>query len=254
MRILKSAILAVTLLGVSGSSLAQSHDVVILNGRVMDPETGFDAVRNVGVMDGKIATITSDAITGKESINAEGLVVAPGFVDGHLHTVDAPLGQKAALRDGVTSAMDLEVGAWPVDTWYDNLAGRSQVNYGATVSAGGARTQVFKPGYESITGNIQTDMFSGVDVGNDWSNRIMTADEQKQFLELIETGLRRGALGVGPPIGYMTTGFATEDLVGIQKLVGQYGRFTHIHVRFMGQEPPTSALLAVQEAIDPAVA
>jgi hypothetical protein len=71
---------------------------------------------------------------------------------------------------------------------------------------------------------------------------------------IIETGLKRGALGVGPPIGYMTTGFTTEELIGIQKLVGKYGRFTHIHVRFMSQSPPTSALLGVEEATDPAVA
>ena len=54
-------------------------DVVILNGRVMDPESNFDQVSNVGVLDSKIALITTESISGKETIDAFGHVVAPGF-------------------------------------------------------------------------------------------------------------------------------------------------------------------------------
>ena len=87
---------------------AQDYDLVILNGQVMDPETKLDALRNVGIRDGKIAAITEDAITGKQTVNAKDHVVSPGFVDGHCHIVDSPLGQKALLRDGVTTTLDLE--------------------------------------------------------------------------------------------------------------------------------------------------
>ena len=233
---------------------ALAYDLVILNGRVMDPETSFDAIRNVAVKDGKIVKITKEAIKGAETIDASGHVVAPGFVDGHLHVVDAPLGQKAALRDGVTSTLDLEVGAYPVDEWYDDLAGRSQSNYGAVVSVAAARTEVFKPGYKSTTGNMVTDLFTGVNIGADWVTRVPTDSERKKILEIIEQGLKRGALGVGPPAGYMTEGFTSQEMIGIQKLVGKYGRFSHVHTRFSSQAPPTTALLAFQEAIDPAVA
>ena len=116
------------ILSVSVHAQPQEYDLVILNGRVMDPETKFDAVRNVGIKDGKITAVSQAAIQGSESIDAKGLVVSPGFIDGHAHVVDSPIAQKALLRDGVTSVMDLEVGAFPVDTWYDNLAGRSQAN------------------------------------------------------------------------------------------------------------------------------
>ena len=254
MRILKSAILAAALFGGAWSAQAQNYDVVILNGRVMDPETNFDAVRNVGVIDGKIAAITTDVITGQETIDASGLVVSPGFIDGHSHVVDAPLGQKAVLRDGVTSAMDLEVGAWPVDFWYNNLAGRSQVNYGASVGAGAARTKVFKPDYNPNNGNIITDLFTGVPVGIDWSTRVATESERQQIFDIVEEGLKAGALGIGPPAGYMVNGLTTQEIIGFQKLAAKYGRFTHVHTRFSSQSPPTSALLAFQEAIDPAVA
>ncbi len=59
----------------------QDYDVVILNGRVMDPETEFDAVRNVGIKDGRIVTITEEEITGTDSVDAVGYVVTAGFID-----------------------------------------------------------------------------------------------------------------------------------------------------------------------------
>jgi len=83
------------------------YDLIITGGRVMDPETNYDAVANVGIRGGRIAVITKKKITGKETIDAGGLVFAPGFIDTHFHWT-RPIGYKLALRDGVTTAMDLE--------------------------------------------------------------------------------------------------------------------------------------------------
>ena len=88
----------------AGCANTVTYDVVILNGRVMDPETNLDAVRNVGIRGGEIARITSDSISGSKTIDASGLVVAPGFIDMHDHNTAAPFGQKLALRDGVYHA------------------------------------------------------------------------------------------------------------------------------------------------------
>ncbi len=111
----------ITLLSASSAMAAETYDLVILDGRVMDPQTNFDGKRNVGVKDGKIVSITKDKIEGKEVIDAKGHVVAPGFIDTHVHVVDIPFGQKLMLRDGVTTPLDLEVGAYPVDRFYDTL-------------------------------------------------------------------------------------------------------------------------------------
>ena len=111
MKLLLSVFFIIALPGCTGP--AAEYDVVILNGRVMDPETNFDAVRNVGIADGRIAAITDEDITGKRSVDAGGHVVTAGFIDSHTHSLDL-FSVKLLMRDGVTTGMDLEVGAWPV--------------------------------------------------------------------------------------------------------------------------------------------
>ena len=110
----------------------------------MDPETMRDEIANVAVKDGRIAVITKDNIMGKETINAKGLVVAPGLIDTHFHSLDG-LSMKMAARDGVTTGMDLEIGAINVDEWY--AAGKDQwpLNYGTTISQEGVRMLVHDP-------------------------------------------------------------------------------------------------------------
>jgi N-acyl-D-aspartate/D-glutamate deacylase len=93
-------------------AMAADYDLVMLNGRVMGPETMLDAKLNVGVKDGMIAVITTEVITGKETIDATGHVVAPGMVDTHFHSLDG-LSMKMAATDGVTTGMDLEMRSAP---------------------------------------------------------------------------------------------------------------------------------------------
>jgi len=100
---------------------AQEYDLVINGGRVMDPETEFDGVANVAIKDGRIVAITNQPITGDKTIDATGLVVSPGFIDTHYHATDV-FASKMALRDGVTTGMDLEAGSFNVKGWYDEKA------------------------------------------------------------------------------------------------------------------------------------
>src|SRR5436190_8723425 len=97
---------------------AQTYDLVLTGGRVMDPASGLDVIRNLGLRDGKIAAISEQPLTGASSLNVAGLVVAPGFIDLHAHgQTTGDLQIKA--RDGVTTALDLEVGVYPVASWYE---------------------------------------------------------------------------------------------------------------------------------------
>ena len=106
------------------------YDLVILNGRVIDPETGFDQLSNVGVENGKIAVITTESIDGDEAIDAEGLIVAPGFIDLHAHGQNIGDYRMQAMQ-GVTTMLELESGVLPVSDWYDAQAKKKlPINYG----------------------------------------------------------------------------------------------------------------------------
>lgn len=109
------------------------YDLAITGGRVIDPETGLDAIRNVGIKGDKIAAVIEEAIQAKETIDASGHVVAPGFIDTHSHTTGTDLGERMCLRDGVTTHLELEMGVYPVDEWYDHHEGKRRCNYGASV-------------------------------------------------------------------------------------------------------------------------
>ena len=117
----KSAALAlcIPLIAFAAQNQASSpvvYEIAINNGRVIDPETKLDAQRNIGIRNGKIATITGEKITAQCTINARGKIVAPGFIDTHVHAPDLPLNQRMLARDGVTTALDLENGAHPRTT------------------------------------------------------------------------------------------------------------------------------------------
>jgi N-acyl-D-glutamate deacylase len=251
---LRPLLLAVLALGSLASLAAEArgYDLVILNGRVMDPESGLDAVRNVGIKDGRIAAVTEKSIEGRESIDATGHVVAPGFIDTHSHNVPTPLGQKMALRDGVTMPLELEMGVLPVDLWYASMEGRSQTHYGATASVQGAREKVLNPAYETINGTTVNDAF---ELGKQthftaaWSKEIATDEQVERILALVEVGLKQGALGVGYTPGYMVTGARSETGIGAQKLASQYGRFVAMHGRFSGQQPPNDGVLGTLQQL-----
>src|SRR5210317_1444503 len=125
------------------SAMAADYDLVINNGRVMDPETKYDAVANVGIKNGKIAVITKKTISGKETIDAKGLVVAPGFIDGHQHCIE-PYQYRLMLRDGRTTLLDTEIGAHgpKLDEWYKRREGKALVNFGVAVAHEFARAEV----------------------------------------------------------------------------------------------------------------
>lgn len=82
------------------------YDVVVLNGRVIDPESNLDATRNLGILDGTIGAITERPLDGRTVIDASGLIVAPGFIDLHSHGQDEENYRFKAM-DGVTTALEL---------------------------------------------------------------------------------------------------------------------------------------------------
>ena len=248
----RSFLILIMGISVSVSSLyAKEYDLVILNGRVMDPESGLDEVRNVGVKDGKISVITKKNIKGTESIDASGHVVAPGFVDGHHHNVVVPFGRRLALRDGVTTPLELEVGVLPVDKWYASMEGKSATNYGATASIMSAREFTLNPKFKSETGRSLYDLEDAKASGAsmNWSTTVATDAQIEEILAKVEKGVKQGALGVGAPIGYMVDGISQRETYGAQVIAGKYGLLTGLHGRFSGQNRSASGMLGTDEML-----
>lgn len=238
----------------SSKQITTDLDLVILNGRVMDPETNHDAIKNVGVKDGKIVAITTEPLNGNETIDAGGHVVAPGFIDTHHHNTAVPFGQKLALRDGVTTPMELEAGVYPVADWYNALKGKSQTNYGATVGTIPVREHIFNEGYVSdFNGDFLYDMQvpSHTHTSMKWSTHVATAEEIERVGQHLEQGLKDGALGVGHCPGYMVNGVSQQESILSQKLAAKYGRLVAVHARYSSQMPPTSGLLGFAEMMAP---
>ncbi len=226
-------------------------DLVIRNGRVIDPESELDAMRNLGIGEGRILAVTDREITGREEIDATGLVVAPGFIDMHHHNTGVPFGEKLALRDGVTTPLELEAGVSPVGAWYGSLQGRCRANYGASVGTVGARERTFNPSYRTrFAGDVLYDLMGApaeTQTSMRWSTQVPTAPQVANIKRLLDEGLREGALGVGHCAGYMVAGCTQEESLLAQELAGRFGRSVFLHARFSSQMPPTSGLLGFLE-------
>jgi len=205
----------------------------------MDPESGLDAVRNVGIRGAKIVAISSSPLEGKQTIDAQGLVVAPGFIDLHEHGQE-PRNYQFQAHDGVTTSLELEVGTADVDQWYARREGKSLINFGVSV------------GHIPVRMKVMKDAGTFLPVG-DAARRQATPAELQQINDDIENGLRRGALAVGMGINY--TAAATHDeIVDVFRLAAKYGASVHVHLRHAGLQEPTTGLVGIEEVIAAAAA
>jgi dihydroorotase len=212
---------------------AQNYDVVLRSGRVMDPESGLDAVRNVGIRGKKIAAISSNQLRGKVEIDATGLVVAPGFIDLHQHS-QTPEAYRYKAMDGVTTALELEAGVSPVSGWYAAREGKALINFGASSGHIPARMAVMHD--------------SGTLLPRDAAmNRVATPEEQKMIEAAVEKGLDEGGLGMGMGITYTPTA-GPDEILSLFYLAAKFKRPVFVHMRAGNVVP------AMQEVITDAVA
>lgn len=198
-------------------SAAERFDLVIRGGRVMDPESGLDAVRNVGISDGVVRAIGAHELDGVEVIDAHGLVVAPGFIDLHHHSFN-PAALRAKVQDGVTAAVEMELGVADVAAWYAGLEGRAPLHFGAAAGHPATRMAV-------LTG-AETPIPAG-----EGATRLASAQEIAEIRERIEQQLRHGAIGVGLGIEY-TPGATPWEVLEMFRAAARFpGAPVHVHVR-----------------------
>src|SRR5688572_19275697 len=174
---------------VSSSSANQVYDLVILNGRVIDPESRLDAVRNIGISAGTIKAITTASLNGGAVIDAKGLVVSPGFIDLHQHGQNEENYRFKAM-DGVTTALELEVGTGDIDRWYAERDAKTLINYGVSIGHLAARMAAMGDPAEFLPSGQA-------------ARRAATDAEIAEMKTQIERGLQRGAVAVGFGIQYV---------------------------------------------------
>jgi N-acyl-D-glutamate deacylase len=222
----------------------QTYDIVIEGGRVIDPETGLDAVRNVGINGGTIARIAERPLQGETIIDAHGLVVAPGFIDMHSHALTTPSMRQQAM-DGVTTTLELELGSLPVGKAYALLEREGRpINYGFSVSWALARMQVMDGlGIDGSTVTYQKN------VGKPGWRQAADSRQAEQILALIGQGLDEGGLGIGVMLGYAPATSA-EEYVAVNRLAAARGVPTFTHVRYANFAAPGSTFEGLEEFID----
>ncbi len=230
---------------------AGSVDVLIAGGRVMDPESGLDAVLNVAVRDGVIVAVTEDLPEARDVIDATDLVVAPGFIDLHAHGQDAESNRYQA-RDGVTTALELETGAYPVDGWYEAREGRALIHFGASVSHRSLRREAFGAMVARTSGE---GMFSlgGVRASDAYVYAAASEEELRQLTVLMGRGLDQGGLGFGFGISY-TPGVSHEELWRLFGLAADRRAPVFIHLRAVEAFRAGGALAPFQEVVANAAA
>ncbi|MFZ0864794.1 MAG: amidohydrolase family protein [Candidatus Sulfotelmatobacter sp.] len=235
---MRKLILCLALLPLSTFLHAQQYDLVLESGRVIDPETRLDAVRNVGIRDGKIARITEAPLSGRRVLHAAGLVVAPGFIDLHQHAQDLA-SQRVKAFDGVTTALEMEIGAPDVTHFLNSKQGRSLIHYGTTASHVAARALIF--GAPLPEGTILPQSGPATD-------QPAAPDQIERIQQRLRDQLDAGALGIGMGIAY-TPGATRLEVIDMFRVAAERKLPVYTHVRNAGRIEPGSAIEAVEEVI-----
>jgi N-acyl-D-aspartate/D-glutamate deacylase len=198
----------------------------------------LDAVRNVGVIQGKINKISTETLVGNRVISAQGLVVAPGFIDLHQHGQDLE-SQRVKGLDGVTTALEMEIGKPDVAAFLQSKQGRSLINYGTAASHVAARSLAF--GTPMPEGGLLPKSGAATDQP--------ASQEQIEAIKArLEHELDAGALAIGMGIQY-TPGATRWEVIEMFRLAARHSVPVYTHVRSGAKQEPGSSIESVEEVI-----
>ena len=222
------------------------YDIVLSGGRVIDPETKLDTIKNVGIINNRIAQISSEPLKGKETINCSGLVVAPGFIDLHVHG-RSNQEQEYQLHDGVTTALELEWGIEFLQKWYESRKSKALINYGASVNWPFERFKAMDK-YKAAVNDLYLAIQKGESKLEKLLNTIspgqaetLSPEEMNKMVANIKASLAEGGIGIGAPIGYIPKSKPGE-MFRVYQLAGEINALIFSHVR----QPD---IISIQEVI-----
>ena len=227
-------------------------DLALVGGRVIDPESGLDALTDVGVSGKQITHVGGLLPSARQTIDCTGLVVSPGFIDLHSHA-QSLMGARLQALDGVTTAVDLECGVLSVRAWYDLMAAQGRpINYGYSASWATARAYAVLGAGLTTPGTHATGFaaFAALVRTPSWQRPIEDR-ELARVLEQLAQELDQGALGIGTLLGYLPDS-GPDELLGIAGLAARSGTAAIVHTRSSARDGPTTALDAAMELVDAA--
>jgi len=209
----------------TADSDAVVYDLVIRNGRVLNPETRFDGLADVGVSGGTVRRISPRPLTGKRIIDATGLVVAPGFID-ILSYDPTPVGVWNKIADGVTTNLSMHGGTVDPAAWYGAFARqRLPVHYGASFYYSAARNTLKLSRYQAAN-----------------------EEQIARLTAIAERALRNGALGVSFALEY-SPGISAREILPLMHLARRYEVPVFFHARYSDMEEPGTNMDALNEII-----
>jgi N-acyl-D-aspartate/D-glutamate deacylase len=215
--------------GLAPAALAATgFDTVISGGRVMDPESGFDQVANVGIRGGKVAAITAEPLAGGERIDARGLVVAPGFIDLHAHGQTLSDSDLQA-HDGVTTALELEAGVFRVAPFLAARAGKARINYGASVGHRGVRVYM-ATGIEGAGATDAERNKAAIAREQEWAYARFDTAQIARMMEIMRAEVAAGGLGIGLMPEYLPA-TSREEMLALFKAAASLKAPIFVHVR-----------------------
>jgi N-acyl-D-aspartate/D-glutamate deacylase len=244
---MRKLMLCFSLLTLSAFAAAQQYDLVVEGGRVMDPETGLDAIRNVAIRDGKIARISADPLTAPRVVHAKGLVVAPGFIDLHQHGQDLA-SQRVKALDGVTTALELEIGAPDVAQFLKSKEGNSLIHFGTAASHAAARALVFGAPLPSGPSQANPGIPEILPKSGPATDQPATPQQIDAMRDRLRLELDAGGLAIGMGIQY-TPGATRLEIIDMFRLAAERNVPVYSHMRSAGRVEPGSAIEAVSEVI-----
>ncbi len=203
---------------ISQTAFSQSYDILIKNGKVMDGTGNSWYYGDVGIKDGKIVWIGKSTATAKRVIDAQGLIVAPGFIDVHTHIEGGESTTPTAdnfIYDGVTSVVTGNCGGSNADIGQyflrlDSI--KTSINVATLIGHNTVR--------RAVMGDLQRDP---------------TVEEQEKMQDLVEKAMQEGAVGLSTGLIYVPGTYSkTPEVVGLAKIAAQHHGVYASHIRNEG--------------------
>lgn len=210
---------------VFGEPEGENYDLVIKGGRIFNPSTEHELEDyNIGIIDSKIARITKTNLTGVTEIDADGLVVSPGFVD--LISYDPNhVGIDFKVLDGVTSNLAMHGGTEDANSWYQAWEKNGVItNFGASTFITRLRWPIV--GYE-----VDAEITDPADI--------------EELVAATRKNIEEGALGISFSLEYVPG--VKNEIKPLLELAAEYDVPTFYHLRYSDEE---NGLKGIQEVID----